>query len=125
MIALLKLFGIVRALSRYGERYFSHRATFTILSNIRVSFFDKLEPLAPNIFQKYRSGDLLARIVGDVESLQNFFLTCLLSAHCTCYRLFKYDCFHFVLFDLRGSRFTSWANSHRVYRACIFRIYTT
>ncbi len=74
MIALLKSFSIVRALSRYGERYFSHRATFTILSNLRVSFFEKLEPLAPNIFQKYRSGDLLARIVGDVESLQHFFL---------------------------------------------------
>jgi ATP-binding cassette subfamily C protein CydC len=74
MIALLKLFGFARALSRYGERYFSHRATFTILSNLRVSFYEKLEPLAPGIFQKYRSGDLLARIVGDVESLQNFFL---------------------------------------------------
>ncbi|KIL51837.1 thiol reductant ABC exporter subunit CydC [Jeotgalibacillus soli] len=74
MIALLKMFGLARAFSRYWERYYSHRATFTMLSNIRVSFFEKLEPLAPRIFQKYRSGDLLARIVGDVESLQNFFL---------------------------------------------------
>jgi ATP-binding cassette subfamily C protein CydC len=74
MLALLKLSSILRALSRYAERYFSHRATFTILGNLRVSFFDKLEPLAPGILQKYRSGDLLSRIVGDVESLQNFFL---------------------------------------------------
>ncbi|WP_100372836.1 thiol reductant ABC exporter subunit CydC [Bacillus sp. FJAT-45037] len=74
MIALLKGFSIVRAVARYGERYFSHRATFNILSHLRVNFYEKLEPLAPNIFQKYRSGDLLARIVGDVESLQNFFL---------------------------------------------------
>src|SRR5690625_4920757 len=70
----VKLLGFTRALSRYAERLFSHRATFTMLSNLRVSFFEKLEPLAPSIFQKYRSGDLLARIVGDVESLQNFFL---------------------------------------------------
>lgn len=74
MIAVLKLFGFARAFSRYGERLYSHRATFTILSNLRVSFYKKIEPLAPQIFQKYRSGDLLARIVGDVESLQNFFL---------------------------------------------------
>lgn len=74
MMASLKLFGIASALSRYAERYFSHRATFSILSNLRVSFYERLEPLAPSIFQKYRSGDLLARIVGDVESLQNFFL---------------------------------------------------
>jgi len=73
-IGALKLFSFTRALSRYGERYFSHRATFTILSNLRVSFFEKLEPLAPRILHKYRSGDLLSRIVGDVESLQNFFL---------------------------------------------------
>ncbi|GGC81117.1 thiol reductant ABC exporter subunit CydC [Thalassobacillus devorans] len=74
LIAGVKLMGFFRALSRYGERYFSHRATFTMLSNIRTSFFEKLEPLAPRIFEKYRSGDLLARIVGDVENLQNFFL---------------------------------------------------
>ncbi|MFC4408919.1 thiol reductant ABC exporter subunit CydC [Chungangia koreensis] len=74
MAAALKLFGIASALLRYGERYFSHRATFTILGNMRSSFFGKLEPLAPGIFRKYRSGDLLARIVGDIESLQNFFL---------------------------------------------------
>jgi ATP-binding cassette, subfamily C, bacterial CydC len=74
MIALLKLFSITRAVARYGERYFSHRATFTMLSDLRVSFYEKLEPLAPNLFQRYRSGDLLSRIVGDVESLQNFFL---------------------------------------------------
>lgn len=73
-IALLKLFSVTRALSRYGERLYSHRATFTKLSNLRVYFFEKLEPLAPKVFNKYRSGDLLARIVGDVESLQNFFL---------------------------------------------------
>ncbi|QHT45227.1 thiol reductant ABC exporter subunit CydC [Bacillus sp. SB49] len=74
MIAFLKLFGFARALGRYAERYFSHRATFTILSNIRLAFYKKLEPHAPRIFRRYRSGDLLARIVGDVESLQNFFL---------------------------------------------------
>ncbi|MGI8316300.1 thiol reductant ABC exporter subunit CydC [Halobacillus mangrovi] len=74
LIAFLKLFGFVRALGRYAERYFSHRATFTMLSNLRVTFYEKLEPHAPKVFQKYRSGDLLSRIVGDVESLQNFFL---------------------------------------------------
>ncbi|MFC2947440.1 thiol reductant ABC exporter subunit CydC [Virgibacillus sediminis] len=74
LTSTVKLLGFVRAIARYAERYFSHRATFTILSNLRVDFFQRLEPLAPGIFQKYRSGDLLSRIVGDVESLQNYFL---------------------------------------------------
>lgn len=74
MAACLKLFGFASALSRYGERLYSHRATFTMLSHLRVSFFERITPLAPGIFGKYRSGDLLSRIVGDVESLQNFLL---------------------------------------------------
>jgi len=74
IVASVKMLGIISALGRYGERYFSHRGTFTMLSNMRVSFYEQLEPLAPTIFRKYRSGDLLARVVGDVETLQNFFL---------------------------------------------------
>ncbi|WP_182199292.1 thiol reductant ABC exporter subunit CydC [Paraliobacillus salinarum] len=70
----VKLLGFIKAGTKYGERLVSHRATFTILSNLRVQFFEKLEPLVPQIFRKYRSGDLLGRVVGDVESLQNFFL---------------------------------------------------
>ncbi|TRM12248.1 thiol reductant ABC exporter subunit CydC [Lentibacillus cibarius] len=74
LTSTVKLLGITKAIARYAERYFSHRATFTILSNLRVSFFQKMEPLVPGLFQKYRSGDLLSRVVGDVETLQNFFL---------------------------------------------------
>jgi ATP-binding cassette, subfamily C, bacterial CydC len=74
IVAIVKMLGIISALSRYGERYYSHRGTFTMLSNLRVSFYEKLEARAPRIFQQYRSGDLLSRIVGDVETLQNYFL---------------------------------------------------
>ncbi|GAB3796216.1 thiol reductant ABC exporter subunit CydC [Virgibacillus kimchii] len=74
VISTVKLLGFIRAISRYAERYFSHRATFTILSNIRVSFFERLERVVPGVFQKYQSGDLLSRVVGDVERLQDYFL---------------------------------------------------
>ncbi|MEK4879989.1 MULTISPECIES: thiol reductant ABC exporter subunit CydC [Paenibacillus] len=74
LTSMVKLLGLLRAASRYGERLYSHRATFSMLSRLRTSFFAKLIPLTPGILNKNRSGDLLARIVGDVESLQNFFL---------------------------------------------------
>lgn len=74
LVASVKLLGITSAVSRYGDRYFSHRGTFTILKNIRLKVYDKIEPLANQLLQKYRSGDILSRIVGDVESLQHFFL---------------------------------------------------
>ncbi|MBD2845408.1 thiol reductant ABC exporter subunit CydC [Paenibacillus sp. IB182496] len=74
LTSLVKILGLLRAGSRYGERLYTHRATFSILSRLRVDFFKRLVPLAPAIFRRSRSGDLLARVVGDVESLQHFFL---------------------------------------------------
>lgn len=74
LVATVKLFGIISALSRYGERYFSHRGTFTMLSHLRVAVYEKIEPQFQQVFRRFRSGDMLARIVGDVETLQNFFL---------------------------------------------------
>lgn len=73
-IILVRFFGLTRAASRYAERYFSHKATFSILGRLRVYFYDKIEPLAPALFANYRSGDLLSRVVADVDRLQYFFL---------------------------------------------------
>ncbi|MED3648048.1 thiol reductant ABC exporter subunit CydC [Halalkalibacterium halodurans] len=74
IVAIVKLLGITSAISRYGERYFSHQATFTLLSNIRLRVYEKLEPVSSKILHHYQSGDLLSRIVGDVDSLQNLLL---------------------------------------------------
>ncbi|NMO96465.1 thiol reductant ABC exporter subunit CydC [Paenibacillus lemnae] len=74
LTSLVKILGLVRAASRYGERLFSHRATFSLLGRLRTAFFSKLVPLTPGILNRTRSGELLARIVGDVESLQFYFL---------------------------------------------------
>lgn len=74
MVAVVKIGSFIRAGSRYAERYYSHRATFTMLSDLRVYFYERLEKLAPSRIHLLRSGDLLSRIVGDVESLQNLFL---------------------------------------------------
>src|SRR5690625_316106 len=59
LTSTVKLLGFTRALSRYAERFFSHKATFTILSNLRVSFFAILEQLAQIIFHIYRSEDFM------------------------------------------------------------------
>jgi len=74
LASLVKILGLLRAVSRYGERLYAHRATFSLLSRLRTAFFAKLAPLVPGLYGKRRSGELLARFVGDVESLQNYFL---------------------------------------------------
>jgi len=71
---LVRFFGISRGVMRYLERLVSHDVTFRLLSNLRVTFYRAIEPLAPAVLSRYRTGDLLARVVDDIENLQNIFL---------------------------------------------------
>ena len=73
-VVLTRLFGITRAVFRYLERLVSHNVTFRLLARLRVWFYEKLEPLAPARLMDYKSGDLLARVMGDVETLENFYI---------------------------------------------------
>ena len=70
----VRLFAVVRAVGRYLERYVGHLGTFRILTRLRVWFFDGIEPLAPAVLADERSGDVLTRIVDDVETLQDLSL---------------------------------------------------
>src|SRR6266536_3357876 len=70
----VRFFGISRGLFRYLERLVSHNVTFRLLARLRVWFYEKLEPLAPARLMEYKSGDLLARLIGDVETLENFYV---------------------------------------------------
>ncbi len=70
----VRFFGIARGIFRYTERLVSHQVTFRLLAELRAWFFSALEPLAPARLQQFRSGDLLARIVADIESLEHFYV---------------------------------------------------
>src|SRR5258706_216577 len=70
----VRFFGIARGIFRYLERLVSHNVTFRLLAKLRVWFYEKLEPLAPARLMEYKSGDLLARVIGDVETLENFYV---------------------------------------------------
>jgi len=73
-IYLVRLFGVSRAGARYAERMASHNLTLRLLANLRTSFYARIEPLAPARLLRYRSGDLLSRIVKDVDELENVYL---------------------------------------------------
>ena len=70
----VRFFGIARGGFRYLERLVSHDVTFRLLARLRVWFYRALEPLAPARLTQLRSGDLLARIVSDIETLENLYL---------------------------------------------------
>ena len=74
VLVAVRFFGISRAAFRYAERLFSHDLTFRILKNLRVRFYEKIEPLLPAKAIRYRSADLLSRFSDDVDQLQEFYL---------------------------------------------------
>lgn len=72
--ALIRLFAILRAGGRYAERVVGHEATFRLLALSRVWLFARLVPLAPAALEDMRSGDMLARLKGDVDRQELIFL---------------------------------------------------
>ena len=70
----VRVFAICRTLARYGERIVNHDTTFRILESLRVWFYRHIEPLAPACLSRYRSGDVLNRIVEDIDTLDNLFV---------------------------------------------------
>ncbi|MGI9579218.1 MAG: thiol reductant ABC exporter subunit CydC, partial [Microthrixaceae bacterium] len=65
----VRFFAVMRAAFRYVERYVGHLATFRTLTGLRVWFYDSIEPLAPARLIDRRRGDLLARILGDIDAV--------------------------------------------------------
>ncbi len=65
---------IIRTAGRYFERLVSHDATFRVLLHLRVSTFSKLLPLSPAGLARFRQGELLNRVVADVDTLDHLYL---------------------------------------------------
>jgi ATP-binding cassette, subfamily C, bacterial CydC len=63
-----------RAVFRYLERLGTHDVAFRVLAEIRVAVYHRLERLAPAGLAAFRSGDLLARLISDVDAVQDLFI---------------------------------------------------
>jgi thiol reductant ABC exporter CydC subunit len=70
----VQFFGLSRGFFRYSERLVGHDAAFRVLANLRVRVYGRLEMVAPAGLPIFRKGDLLARTVEDVDSLQDVVL---------------------------------------------------
>jgi thiol reductant ABC exporter CydC subunit len=70
----VRFFAISRAVWRYAERLVGHDTALRILADLRVRVYERLERLAPAGLPAFRSGDLLARLVQDVDAVQDLFL---------------------------------------------------
>lgn len=74
LLATVEVIAFLRGPLRYGERLLGHDAAFRVLARWRVWLYDRLEPLSPAGLRAWRSGDLLARAIDDVDQLQDLYL---------------------------------------------------
>ena len=72
--AVVQAFGFGRAVFRYAERLAGHDAALNLLAARRVRAYDALARLAPTGIADYGSGDLIARLVADIDSLADRWL---------------------------------------------------
>ena len=70
----VQFFALGRGLLRYCERLAGHDTALRVLARLRVQVFAQLERLAPAGLPAFRRGDLLARLVGDVDAIQDLLL---------------------------------------------------
>lgn len=73
-VTAVRALGIGKGVFRYGERLAAHDVAFRVLSDVRVAIYRKLERLAPAGLTAFRAGDLLARLVSDVNATQDLFI---------------------------------------------------
>ncbi|WP_107946613.1 heme ABC transporter ATP-binding protein/permease CydC [Shewanella baltica] len=70
----VRFLSIARTASRYGERLATHEATFKLLTELRVWAWRKLLPLSAKNLQGLRRGDMLNRLVADIDTLDHLYL---------------------------------------------------
>ena len=73
-VVAVRALSVGRGVSRYLERLASHDVAFRVLAQVRVAIWRRLEALAPAGLELFRSGDLLARLISDVDATQDVFI---------------------------------------------------
>jgi thiol reductant ABC exporter CydC subunit len=73
-VVAVRAFSVGRGVFRYSERVGTHDAAFRVLADLRVTVYQRLERLAPAGLRAFSAGDLLARLVCDVDSAQELFI---------------------------------------------------
>lgn len=73
-VTAVRALGVGRSVFRYAERLVSHDAVLRALGSLRTAVYRRLERLAPTALPAFRRGDLLSRLVADVDSVQDRYL---------------------------------------------------
>ena len=70
-IVAVRTFALAKGVLRYAERLASHDVALRVLATMRVQLWKALVRSGPAVTRRLRSGELLARLVGDVDAQQD------------------------------------------------------
>ncbi|TDV44115.1 thiol reductant ABC exporter subunit CydD [Actinophytocola oryzae] len=70
-IVAVRTFGLAKGVLRYTERLLSHDVALRALADLRVRVWTTLVRLGPAVTARHRRGDLLDRLVSDVDNQQD------------------------------------------------------
>ncbi|MFC0268012.1 thiol reductant ABC exporter subunit CydC [Kushneria aurantia] len=70
----VRFFALSRTATRYAERLVTHDTTFRLLSKLRRSVYQRLEPLSPAALQRFGESELMTRLTADVDALDALYL---------------------------------------------------
>src|SRR4029079_10475001 len=73
-IVIVRFLGLTRPLARYIDRLVSPALPLRSRTPIGWRFSARIEPLAPGQLDGFRRGDLVARMVGDVDRLDGLYV---------------------------------------------------
>ncbi|WP_126425357.1 ABC transporter ATP-binding protein [Brevibacillus marinus] len=79
MVAAFFIFTVVRAPVEYYRQYFAQWVASRILFDIRNSLFDHLQRLSMRYYNDHKAGEVISRVVNDVESTKSFIETGLMN----------------------------------------------
>ncbi len=70
----VRAFALSKGALRYGERLASHDATLRLLADLRATVIERLTRLSPTGLPDGGRGELLTRLIDDIDRLQDLFL---------------------------------------------------
>ncbi|MFE1027084.1 hypothetical protein ACFW5I_21375 [Streptomyces sp. NPDC058818] len=83
-IVAVRALALGRGALRYGDRLLGHDGVLRAVAGFRTRVYEALMPLAPAGIPAFRSGDLLTRLVDDVDAAQDLLLRVLIPASAAC-----------------------------------------
>ena len=73
LVAVLAALSVVKGTFRYVEQFTGHAVAFRLLSELRIDAYRNIVPLAPAGLEDERTGDLVARVIGDIDRVEPFY----------------------------------------------------